>query len=117
MEAIFDSQGYVVGWLDTGVIYDKYGGACAFVTDGAVHDSSGAYFGQFDNRLFWDTDGLAVAFMAGARGGPLLPRPEVPPIPPSLSFPSEAPALPTPPANPTTGTRWSTRSWEAFLRG
>jgi hypothetical protein len=117
MEPIFDSAGAVVAWKRGNDIHDVHGQAVAFLSNGDVVSYGGRHRGVLDKGLFRDHHGDGVAFMRGARGGPVLPTPSVSPVPP---VPAIAPARPEPPIPPVPAApslRWSSLSWGQFIAG
>jgi hypothetical protein len=58
------------------------------------------YLGEFVKGYFWDRSGRAVAFVKGARGGPMPPMqqlPSLPPLHPLTPMRPMAPMTPMPP--------------------
>jgi hypothetical protein len=116
MNPIFNREGSVVGWLEGDAVIDRDGRRRAFVSNDGLYDNESHYLGRTHNGFFWDQNGKAIAFIEGAKGGPLLPRikpiPSEPVIEPSEALPSLPPE--TPAAPPYKGL-WSKTSWEDFL--
>jgi sporulation protein YlmC with PRC-barrel domain len=115
MEPIFDKNGKTVGWLNNLVIHDRSATYRAFIAGAAVYDFSGRYLGRFRQGFFRDKRGNAVAFLKGARGGPLLPFTEFPPFAPFPPFPPLRPLPELPPLPPLDTLKWSALSFEDFL--
>jgi hypothetical protein len=118
VEPIFDRRGRVVAWLRNDVVFDR--GSHRYVAflqgrPGHLFSYDGRYLGRLQRGYVRDRKGDAVAFLQGARGGPVLPvysdsavRP-VPLAPPVAPEPLPAPS----PAAPTRN--WSQLSWNQFL--
>lgn len=117
MEPIYDSAGAVVAWKREGDIHDVRGQAVAFLSNKNVVSYSGRHLGVLDKGLFRDHRGDIVAFMSGARGGPLLPVQSEKPVPPVPAFAPVRPEPPVPPAPAVPSLRWSPLSWEQFIVG
>jgi hypothetical protein len=119
MEPIFDKAGNAVGWMAPGDAVAGFDGHYrAFVSGGIVFDLRSHYLGRLHNCYFWDRDGYAVAYVAGASGGPAMPE-AVNVIPPPPA--AREPAMPSPPAvsgpEPAYADHWSDLSWDDFLGG
>jgi hypothetical protein len=102
LEPIYDRYGQVVAWFEgeTGDIFDTRGTALGFVDGDGYFNYVGEFLGQFDSGVFWDLLGLAICFLEGATGGPLLPVTAVPPIEPIHSTPPPRPLVPFTPFAP-----------------
>lgn len=73
----------------------------------------GEHLGTFEDGLFWDRRGAAVAFVAGAEGALLLPIPEAAPAP--VGPPPARPEREKPSAPPVKSVPWIRTSWGAFV--
>jgi hypothetical protein len=119
MEPIFDRDGNVAGWIHpAGAIVDNQGHYRAFISDGAILDYRAHYLGRLHNGYIWDQDGNAVASIAGASDGPVLPRQGAIPRPPAVGPESARPSPPPVPGRiPAYSKKWSEMSWDEFLSG
>jgi hypothetical protein len=117
MKPIFDGDGKLCGWLRDNIVYDLDVEVRAFLSGEAVFTFDCDYLGTFHNGFFRDQYGDAVAFVRGAKGGPLTPLPELPPIPPLPPLPPLRPLAPLPPLPPLPRLSWSRLEWEEFLEG
>lgn len=116
MEAIFNRHGYWVGWIHDGVVHGVEGGCRAFVRQASVYSYDGGYLGRFVQGFFRDTQGDAVAFVKGSKGGPFKPLPEMTAKPPVVGAPPPVPpVLSTPQAQGAPSMKWAQISWDAFL--
>jgi hypothetical protein len=119
LDPIFDRTGKVIAWFRReDAIVDRLGQYRAFVSNGAVFDYQSRFLGRLYAGYIWDRDGRAVAFVMGAREGPVLPPTGAIPRPPVVG-PEPARPSPQPVANPIAAYsgEWSEVEWEAFLGG
>lgn len=116
MEAIYDVSGRAVAWRRRAAVFDGAGKPRAFVSQGAVFTYKGRYLGRFEDGWYRDPDGNAVAFEAGATGGPLPPVPQAGAIAP-LPLPDPPPLKVEAPPSRFRSSKWSTISWDDFLAG
>jgi hypothetical protein len=65
---------------DDGMFYTWGGQPVGFVNGQEIYASSGRHVGRLSNGWVRDRNGNAVAFSAGAKGGPIPPVPAIPPI-------------------------------------
>jgi hypothetical protein len=114
---IYDRNGRAVGWLKDDVVYDTDGSPRAFIKKGNVCNYKDEYLGRLTYGFFRDKDGYAVAFMRGAKGGPIPPIPEIAPVPPIHAILPIPPIPAIPPVPPIPSLSWSSISWEEFLKG
>lgn len=114
--AIFDRNGTPVGWTDGDVIWDLSGQHRAFIGNGNVYTYSAAHLGTFKEGYFRDKFGDAVAFIEGAKNGPLTPLPALPPIAPLFPLAPLPPFPPLYPLPPLPSLSWSNIDWEGFLQ-
>jgi hypothetical protein len=107
-----------VAWLRNDVVLDR--GSHRYVAflqgrPGYLFSYDGRYLGWLQRGYVRDRKGDAVAFLQGARGGPVLPvysDSAVRPVP--LARPVAPQPMPAPsPAAPTRN--WSQLSWNQFL--
>lgn len=114
-EPIFDSGGKAVAWLNEDLIHDLDGIVVAFVLKTSVYGCAGRHLGFFASGFFRDLRGSAVAFVQGARGGPLLPHLRLSSGPPRFEPPPirPIPQIPSIPAMPSL--TWSELAWDDFL--
>jgi hypothetical protein len=117
MLPIFNRQGVVVGWVRDGRVLDQSSTYRAFVHHKGVFSYDRGYLGTFDRGYFRDRFGHAVAFVKGARGGPIPPITQIPPIAPIPPIPPIPPVPPIPPIAPIPTLNWSALSWDQFLAG
>ena len=89
MEAVWDDSTSLVGWYEpsNGAVYDASYNLRAVVQRGSLYTWQGDHRGYIVDGWFRDGDGRAVAFMRGARGGPITPITPTPPIPPLMPVP------------------------------
>lgn len=115
MTPIFDRNGKTVGWINNRYILNSANKYQAILNNNKVYAISGNYLGEFKNGYFWDKQGRAVAFIKGAKEGPIPPIPQIPPIPPVPPVPP-IPSIPRIPPIPSIHTfDWSNLSFENFL--
>ncbi|WP_207453702.1 4-fold beta flower protein [Herbiconiux sp. SYSU D00978] len=107
MDAIYGRTGAVVGWLSE---FDRVYGLSGNVTGwigGSLDDEArpvyglhGTHVGWLTHGLFWDHEGLAVAFLVGSSGGPPRPVRQAHPVQPvrHTAPPRPEPEQPRPPA-------------------
>ena len=114
MDPIYDREGQVVGWLQDENIYHLDGSHAAVRNKINVYGPDGEHLGLLLEGFFRDHRGDAVAFLAGAIGGPILPPTSPPPDPPTLSLPPTPakPSIPPIPAIPSLD--WGI-SWKEIL--
>lgn len=105
MNPIYSNYGQVIAWQNNKNIYHLNGRHAAVINGTNVYSHNGCHLGIFSNGLFRDQRGGAVAFLNGARGGPILPICAISPIPPIPSIPP-IPAIPS--------LDWGI-SWEEFI--
>ena len=89
-EPIYNSTGWVIGWIVGNIIYDWSGQGRAFIEGSNIFAPEAEYLGEFSDGFFRDHAGDAVAFIEGARSGPSLPAtrqpsPELPRVAESTS--------------------------------
>ncbi len=115
MQAIFNKQGYTVGWLSGKDLYNTSGHFIGYLIDNAVYNHNSQYCGILKQSFFRDTSGHVVAFLKGAKNGPALPSLKALPSKPTKKIrPSTKVAPPAPtPKPPKYG--WSKLNWEGFL--
>jgi hypothetical protein len=113
--AIYNRNGRVIGWLDGKVLRDISGRHRAFVYDNNVFTYSSVHLGTFQNGYIRDNRGNAVAFIDGAKGGPLPPLPSLPPLAPLFPLAPISPIPPVPPVAPIPSLSWSELDWDEFL--
>jgi hypothetical protein len=116
MQPIYNQQGQVTGWLDSGGdVRDLMGRAIGFLNGSAVHAyGTGRHVGHFDDGFIRDRSGYAAAFISGASSGPTTPIPQIPPIPP---VPHIAPIRPIPHTPGVPGIphlSWSAQGWDGL---
>ena len=114
MNPIYDREGQVVGWKNNENIYDLDGSHAAVRIKENVYGPSGEHLGMLLEGFFRDHRGDAVAFLAGAIGGPILPSLSLAPDPPVPSLPPTPakPSIPPIPAIPSLD--WGI-SWKEFI--
>ena len=114
MNPLYDREGQVIGWLHDENIYNLDGGHAAVRNKENVFGPSGEHLGLILEGFFRDHRGDAVAFLAGAIGGPILPISSIPPDPPIPSTPPipAKPSIPPIPAIPSLD--WGI-SWKEFI--
>ncbi len=115
MEAIYDRNGKLVGWLEQDIVYSVDGCPRAFMRGGAVYSFGSAYLGWFDRGYFRDGTGAAVAWVRGAHGGPAAPAPTAPTDRPFLQFALLPSLPPLPPLRPVPSRVWSAVAWADYL--
>jgi hypothetical protein len=116
MTPIYDRDGKVIAWLKGKQIMNPDGSHIAMLVMKSVIDYAGKYLGIYDNGLFRDKEGNAVAFTPGAMNGPVLPIPATPPIPPIPALVPKLPIPPCPPIPPFPSLNWSKLTWPQFLQ-
>jgi hypothetical protein len=111
MEDIYDQMGRIIGRLRGNLIYDRAGHkVIGYLTQNYVYSQSrGRHVGYLCGGFFVDMSGFPVAVVAGAIGGPDLPR-GVPRHRAGLVPGDEVPSLPYAPLP-----NWSDRAWQRFL--
>lgn len=115
MQAIYNKQGYTVGWLRNKDLYDTMGNFTGFLIAHAVYNSSSQYCGTLKQSFFRDYHGQVVAFLRGAKNGPALPSlKSIPSKPIKKPRPSTKVAPPPPPPKPPKF-GWSKLQWEDFM--
>ncbi len=114
VKPIYDRFGRAVGWLRGNNLYSRDGRHVAVIRSMNVYGHRGQHLGVFYKGFFRDPRGGAVAFVEGAKGGPLLPITSIPPIPPIPSIPPvpAIPSIPPIPAIPSFG--WG-QQWSDFI--
>lgn len=117
MEAIFDKNGQVVGWLDGNTILDRNFQHQAFLNNDNIYNYSGVYLGHFLTGFFRGKNGNSVAFIKGASNGPGTPIPSIPPVPAIPSIPPMTPIPEIPPIAPIATMSWSSSTFNDFLKG
>jgi hypothetical protein len=119
MEPIFGKGGAVTGWLyPSGGITDARGNQRAFLVGGNIFDFHGHFLGNLHDDYIRDRDGKAVAFLAGAKDGPPLPRMGAIPPPPVIRPEPVRPSKPLVPGRlPAYSKQWSELCWDDFLGG
>ena len=115
MDPVHDRRGQTVGWINKDVVYDLSARPRAFILDAEVYSYRSRHLGRLDKGFFRDPSGRAVAFMRGARGGPIPPVIAIPPIPPIPAIPPIPPIPPIAPIPAIPSLNWSPISWKAFL--
>jgi hypothetical protein len=97
---------------------DPIGEYRAIIDDEAIFDYQSHFLGMLRGGYVWDRDGRAVAFVLGARNGPVIPRAGAIPRPPVAG---PEPVRPSPPPVskhlPAYSREWSDLSWDEFLSG
>jgi len=120
VEPIFDRSGRAVAWLRNDVVFDRASHRYVAFLQGRHDDMfnyEGRYLGRLKRGYVRDRQGDAVAFLKGARSGPVLPVYSdsavlpVPLAPPVSPGPLRAPEAATPTLN------WSQLNWVQFLAG
>jgi|SRR5947209_8543879 len=119
LSAIWNGKSSLVGWFDrrNGVVYDPSMARRAIVQRDALFAYSGQHLGYFRDGWFRDRWGYAVAYIDGAKDGPIAPVHPVAPIPPIPPVPPVAPIMPIPPVMPVPSLSWSRQSFDQLLRG
>ena len=117
MKPIFNRRGWTIGWLYNGVIFDRNNRCRAFVLDGYVYTYASHYIGVVQKGIFRDTRGQCIAYMDDASYDPMLPIPEITPVPPSPSAIPPTPFPPSPPKAPPPLSYWSPLHWDTYLDG
>lgn len=115
MEAIFNSAGIVVSWLNKNYIHDLNGHAFAFVQNDSVYLYNARQIGWLRDGYFRDAGGNAVAFVREHQGGPLAPLAQLPPLPPLPALPPLPPLPPLSPLPPPFTLNWSQLRWEQYV--
>ena len=105
MTPIYDANGRVCAWLLDDTLRNLSGRVIAFLRDEHIYGVTGRHLGIWDDGNIRDHRGDVMAWLVGARGGPVKPVPGVPPVPP-------VPNVPPVPAVPTFG--WSRLDFEGF---
>lgn len=116
MQAIYDKQGYTVGWLSGKDLYTTSGYFIGYLIGNAVYNHKSQYCGTLKQSFFRDIGGHVVAFLKGAKNGPALPSlKSLPNKPIKKPRPSTKVAPPAPtPKPPKYG--WSRLDWQVFLQ-
>ncbi len=116
MQAIYNKQGYTVGWLSGKDLYNTSGYFIGYLIGNAVYNHKSQYCGTLKQSFFRDYNGNVVAFLSGAKGGPALPslksltnKPIKKSRPTTKSVPPAQSAKPSKPS-------WSKLNWEGFLQ-
>jgi hypothetical protein len=115
MQPIYDEFGDVAGWLHGERVLDRYGIDRAVIVQGYLVSYRGTHLGYFLDGYFRDPAGDAVAFVAGALGGPPLPVLRVPSGPPAIGVAPPPPPLPAIPSAARPTRNWSRMGWGSFL--
>ena len=110
MQAIYNKQGRIVGWLSGKDLYSTSGYFIGYLIDNAVYNSKSQYCGILKQSFFRDISGHVVAFLKGAKNGPALPS-----KPTKKSRPSTKVAPPAPTPKPSKY-GWSKLGWQVFLQ-
>jgi hypothetical protein len=116
MTPIYDRHGRVIAWLRSDVIFDLNGAAQAFLKDDRVISYAGGHLGRLDRGFFRDCNGGAVAWLEGARGGPLRPMRQLRPLRPMTQLLPLKPLIPLAPLKPLPQMTWGL-NWDAFING
>ena len=115
VQPIYDRSGRVVAWLSDSDIYNLRGRHSAVLHGGQdVHGHRGQHLGVLDSGLFRDHRGRVVAFLKGARGGPVLPVAQVAPVRPVRSVRPVRAVRAVPPVRAVRSLSWG-ESWSQFI--
>jgi len=117
MLPIRDRSGSVCGWLNDDRVHDLEGRTVAFIRNEQVVSSSGRHLGRLVSGFIRDEYGDAVAWLEGARGGPLLPIAGIRPVTPISDVRPISPITPIPPVKPIASLDWSRAPWASFVAG
>lgn len=116
MNSIYDRHGRTIAWIHNDYIYDYHGSrVLAFIKNNSLFTTRGRHLGRFTNGFLRDTNGHAVAFVRGAKSGPVTPVTQVAPIPPIPAIPPIPPVPPIPPIPPIDSLSWSVLTWDNFI--
>lgn len=115
MQPIYSRQGQVIGWINNNVVYDMNRKHRAFIANDALYTYNAKYIGRFNNGFFRDRFGNAVAFISGAKGGPMTPLTALPPLAPLLPLAPLPPLPPLAPMAPMATLSWSQANWEDYI--
>lgn len=116
MKPVFDRNGRTIAWINNNYIYNLSGNkVLAFNNKNSIFNYGGKHLGRLNNGFFRDKNGNAVAFLQGAKGGPVIPITQIPPIPPIPTIPP-IPPIPSIPTIPSIDSyNWSNLTWESFI--
>jgi hypothetical protein len=117
MDALFNKNGKTIAWLEKDKIYNLKGKNLLVINKNNVYNINGKHKGKFEGGYIWDKKGNAIAFIMEAKGGPLLPIPEIPPIPSIHEIPPIPSIAEIPPISPLKSLNWSKQNWDEFLLG
>jgi hypothetical protein len=114
MEKIYNALGQHVAWLNDYLLFDNDHASVGHIQSGRLFASNGDHLGKFFDNYFWELDGSAVAYVAGAFNGPPLLI-EYPAVIDRLTH-SGLPHLPKLPAFPFARlNQWSENDWSQFI--
>lgn len=118
MEPIYDRSGQPIAWRHRDAIFNNAGRPLALVRARVAFALDGRFLGRFGDGFYRDAKGYAVAFEAGATGGPLPPLPHpVGAQPRWQELPHDPAFAPAPPPPPMLLRAWSPRTWDEFITG
>ena len=116
MIPIFNRRGKTVGWIANGLIFNQANQLRAFIRNDAIFSFESAHcLGWLEAGFLRDRNGDAVAFLSGAREGPPVPIPEIPPLAPILAIPRFIPVPSGTPTRPVASREWSSVEWYQFM--
>lgn len=114
MTPIHGRYGEVLAWLKGDQVISLTGEHLAFLRGVNVYSYSGEHLGTFDQGFFRDHSGGCVAYVKGARGGPVKPIRKTPPIPPISRIAPIRPIPSIPPISPIRKLQWGI-NWNQFI--
>lgn len=117
MKPIFSRQGQVVAWINGNVIYDMNSRYRAFIANDALYTHNAKYIGRYNKGFFRDKFGNAVAFISGAKDGPMTPLTALPPLPPLPPLAPLPPLPPLAPMAPMATLSWYQANWDDYISG
>jgi len=118
MEPIYDRTGQPVAWRHRDAIFNTKGIPLALVRARVLFSLNGQFIGRIGDGFYRDSAGHAVAFEAGATGGPLPPLVHPVGAQPRWQELPHHPNFASPPPPPRILLRsWSPHSWDEFIAG
>ncbi|WP_407671509.1 4-fold beta flower protein [Paenarthrobacter histidinolovorans] len=116
MEAIYDSRGDVIGWLEDPMVRNLHGAVVAWHKNGTIFDLHGHERSKFSDGYF-RLEGDAFAFIQGAHSGPTLPIRSIRPIRPVRHVRPVRPVFSVPSVAHVRSRNWSSKSPSEVIPG
>ncbi|WP_299039803.1 4-fold beta flower protein [uncultured Pseudokineococcus sp.] len=116
MDPIYGPNGHVAAWLERpDCVRSLDGAVIGWLHGDAVHGLGGQHVGYFNDGLFRDQRGDVVAWVTGARGGPVKPVKQAAPIRPIRQVRPVRAIRQIRQVRAVKSLHWSSQSIEAYL--